>query len=128
MPVARFQVILLDQMSDDFGIGFGGELVAFIDQVLFQREIVLNDSIVHDHDLPGAVAMRMGVLFRGAAVSGPAGVANAVGAVQRLEADDFFEITQLALGAADLETVAVAADRDAGGVVAAIFQAPQALQ
>ena len=112
-------------MCDDFSISFGGEFVAFFDELSLQRDIVLDDSIVYDHDSPGAIAMGMRVLFGGAAVSSPAGVADAVGSVQRLEADDFFEITQLALGATDLETVAVAAHGDAGGVVAAIFQATQ---
>ena len=69
--------------------------------------------------------MRMGVLFRGPAMRGPAGVANAVGAVQRLQANDLFQIAQLALGAAHLQAIAVAGHRDTGGVIAAIFQPPQ---
>ena len=92
-------------MRDDFGIGFGGELVAFFDQLLLQAEIVLDDSVVHDDDLAGAVAVRMGVLFGGTPVRGPAGVADAVGAIERLQANHFFQIAQLALGAADLQPV-----------------------
>ena len=77
--------------------------------------------------LPRAVAMRMGIFFGGAAVGGPAGVSDAVGAVERLEADDFFQIAQLAFGAPDLQAFAVAGDRDSGRVVAAILQLSQAL-
>ena len=58
---------------------------------------------------------------------GPAGVADAVGAVERLEPDHFFQVAQLAFGPADLQTLAIAAHRDSGGVVAAIFQPPQSL-
>ena len=71
--------------------------------------------------------MRMGVFFGGTAVRGPARVADAVGAVERLQPDDFFQVAQLALGAADLQTFAIAAHRDAGRIIAAIFQPPQAL-
>jgi hypothetical protein len=38
-------------------------------------------------------------------------MADAVGAIERLEADDFFEIAQLAFGAADLQAFAVAGRR-----------------
>jgi hypothetical protein len=69
--------------------------------------------------------MGMGVFFGGTAVRGPAGVADAIGAVKRLLADDFFQIAQLAFGAADLQTFAVASDRDSGRVVAAILQLSQ---
>ena len=76
--------ILLDQVGDDFGVGLGDELVAFGDQLLLQREVVFDDAVVDDDELAGAVAVGVCVLFRGAAVSGPAGVADAVGAVERL--------------------------------------------
>ena len=41
-------------MSNDFGIGFSGELVAFFDQLFFQAEIVLDNAIVYDDDLSRA--------------------------------------------------------------------------
>ena len=77
--------------------------------------------------VPGAVAVRVGVFLGGTPVRGPAGVADAVGAVQRLEADDLFQVAQLALGAADLQAFAVAGDRNAGGVVAAVLEPAQAV-
>src|ERR1035438_9265128 len=107
MPVSSLQIILLDQVGNDFGVGLGGELVAFGDQLLFQRKIVFDDSIVDDDDLSRAVAMRVGIFLGGAAVGGPAGVSDAVGAVKRLDADHFFEIAQLALGAPDLKALSV---------------------
>src|SRR5208337_5695629 len=97
------------------------------DQLFLEREIVFDNAVVHHHNLAGAVAMGMGVFFSGAAMRGPAGVSDAVGAVERLEADDFFQIAQLAFGAADLQAFAVSGYRDSGGVVAAILQLSEAL-
>ena len=90
-------------MRDDFRIGFGDELVAFGFEFLLQLEIIFDDAVVHDDDLAGAIAMRMGVFFGGAAVRGPARVADAVDAVDRRLADGFFEIAEFAGGAAKFE-------------------------
>jgi hypothetical protein len=54
-------------------------------------------------------------------------VSDAVGAIEGLEADSFFQVAQLALGATDLQAVAIAGNRDPGGVVAAILQPPQSI-
>ena len=112
-------------MSDDFGISLGGEDVAFLDEFFLQAEVVLDDTVVDHNNLAGAVAMRMRIFFGGTSMGGPASMANAVGAVERLQADDFFEIAQLAFGAANLETVSVTSNRDAGRVVAAVFKASE---
>ena len=101
-------------MRDHFGVGFGAKFVAFVDELLFQGDVVLHNAVVHHHDLAGAVAVGMRVLFGGTPMGGPAGVADAVGAVERLEADDLFQVAQLALGAAHLQSVAVAAHGNAG--------------
>ena len=85
VAVAGLQIVLLDQVGDDFGVGLGGELVAFFHELLFQGEIIFDDAVVNDDDRAGAIAMRMGVFFGGTAVSGPARVSDAVGAVERLE-------------------------------------------
>src|SRR3954468_6303864 len=71
--------------------------------------------------------MGVGILFGGTSVGGPAGVSNSVSAIERLGADDFFQIAQLAFGATDLETFAIASDRDSRGIIAAIFQLSKAL-
>ena len=78
-----------------------------------------------DDDFAGAIAMGMGVLFGGASVGGPASVADPVCAIERLEANDFFEVAQFAFGAANLKAVSIASDSDASGVVAAIFETAQ---
>ncbi len=58
---------------------------------------------MNDDHAAGAVAMRMRVFFGRAAVRGPARMADAVGAVKRIQANRFFEIAQLSFGAANLK-------------------------
>src|SRR5205807_8454182 len=81
------------------------------------------------HDLAGAVTMRMSVLFRGAAMRGPARVSDAPAAFQRLEANRFFQVAQLAFRTAHLQrsAISIAANGNACGVISAIFQASEAL-
>ena len=97
-------------------------------EFVLQLEIILDDAVVHDHDFAGAIAMRMRVFFGGAAVRGPARVADAVDALERALANRFFEIAELAGGAADIELAGLGYHGDAGGIVAAILQAAQAVQ
>ena len=75
-------------------------------QLVLESEVVLDNAVVDDDDAAGAVAVGMGIFFRRAAVRGPAGVADAVGsAAAGLLADDFFQIAQLAWGAAQFQPV-----------------------
>jgi hypothetical protein len=119
--------MLLDQMRNDFGISLGGKLVAFFDQLLLQAQIVFDNAIVDDHNLAGAIAMGMSVLFSGASMGGPAGVANAVTTMQRILTDGLFQVAELAFGAADLQLVSVAGDSNSSGVITAVFEPAQAL-
>ena len=54
-------------------------------QLVLQSEVVLDDAVVHHHDVALAIAVRMRVLFRGTSVRGPARVADAVGAVNGVQ-------------------------------------------
>ncbi len=83
---------------------------------------------MHHDDAASAIAVRMRILFAGAAVRGPTGVADAVGPIQRLEADHLFQIAQLALGAPDLQTIAVSGHGNARRIITAIFQPLQSVQ
>ena len=91
---------------------------------LLQIEVVLDDAVVDDDDLAGAVAVRVRVLLGRPAVRRPARVADAVVAGERVGADDLLEVRQLAGAAAQVDR-AVADDRDAGRVVAAVLEPPQ---
>ena len=73
-----------DQVGEDFGIGLARERVAFADQFGAQRGVVLDDPVVDDGEFPRAVQVRVRVFIRRAAVGGPARVADADVAVQRL--------------------------------------------
>src|SRR3970282_924476 len=99
---AVLAVVLLHQVGDDFGVGLGDEAVPFSSELFFQRQVVLDDAVVDDDDVAFAVAVGGGVFFGGAAVGGPAGVADAVDAVERLETDGFFQVAELPLAAADV--------------------------
>jgi hypothetical protein len=129
-----FFKLVLDEVGDDLGVGFGLEFVAFGDEGGFELEVVFDDAVVDDDKGAGAVAVGVCVFFGGAAVGGPAGVADAVGAVDGRGGDDGFEVSELAGGAAEFEGVGRgfsrlggrAADGDAGGVVTAVFEAAQA--
>ncbi len=110
-----FVLNLLDEVSDDFGIGFSDELVALSGEFTLEVEIVFDDSVVDDDDASGAVAMRVGVFFGGSSMGGPAGMADTESAIKRMFAKDFFEIAKFARGATDLKKGGVgAANGNAG--------------
>jgi len=67
----------------------------------------------------------VGVFFGGAAVGGPAGVADSEGAVDGAVGKDRFEVAELAGGSAELHAVWTTGYGDAGGVVAAVLEAAQ---
>jgi hypothetical protein len=94
---------------------------------VLQLEVVLDDAVVDDDDPPGAIAMGVGVFFRGTAVRGPARVRDAVAAVDRLVDEDLLEVAQLAGRPADVKLAAAVDHRDPCRVVAAVFELPQAL-
>ncbi len=95
--------LLLDEVGDDLGVGLGDELVALGGELFLEGEVVFDDAVVDDDEGAGAVAVGVGVLFGGAAVGGPAGVADAEGAVEGVVGDDGLEVAELAGGAAELE-------------------------
>jgi hypothetical protein len=118
--------LVFDEVGDDFSVGFGGELVALGEEFGLEGKVVLDDAVVDDDEGAGAVAMGVGVFLRGAAVGGPAGVANAEGAGDGAGGDYGFEVAELAGGAAEFEALRASSYGDAGGVIAAVFETAQA--
>ena len=119
---------LLDEVGDDLGVGLGDELVALGDELALQIEIVFDNAVVHHHDAARAVAVRMGVLLGGAAVRSPARVADAERATERVLAQDFFQVAQLAGRAPHRQLVARGtAYGDSGRIISAVFEPPQSL-
>ena len=70
-------VARLDEVGDDLGVGLRDEAVTLRGEARLQLEVVLDDAVVDDDDLPAAVLVRVGVLLGGPAVRRPAGVADA---------------------------------------------------
>ena len=70
-------VVLLDQVSDDLGIGLGAESVALGHELAPQLRVVLDDPVEHDVDLVDAVAVRVRILLGDPPVRRPARVAEA---------------------------------------------------
>jgi hypothetical protein len=71
--------------------------------------------------------MRMRVFFGRTPVRRPARMPNAVIAVQRIEANAFFEIAQFAFGAPQFEMIRFIDDGDSSRIVTAIFEFPQSV-
>ncbi len=98
------------QMGYDLRIGLGAHLVATGGEFLAQLPEILDDAVMDDGRHVGRV--RMGVDFVRDAVGGPARVADADLAGQRILIEQVSEIGELALGAAALD-MAVHQRRDA---------------
>ena len=117
-----------DQVHGDLGVGVAGELHARGFQLGAQRGVVLDDPVVDDRDLPGGVAVRVGVAVGGPAVGGPAGVAQAgaagevggVGVGQR-----GLQVGQPAGPAAHGQPAAAVEQSDARRVVSAVLHPAQ---
>src|SRR5690606_30790168 len=123
-------VAMVDQVGDDFGVGLAFELVAGGAQLAAQFVVVLDDAVVDQRDarLAAALAreMGMGVVGGRRAVGGPAGMGNAGEAGEFLLLDFALELGH-ALSAARAAQAAVGVHRHAAGVVAAVFEALEAL-
>jgi hypothetical protein len=120
--------MLADEVREDFGVGVGGEVVfAFALQFFAERLVVLDHAVVHERELAALVEMRVRVLVGRFAVSGPPRVADPESARGRLGGHEFPEIGDAAGALARLDAIAVH-DCNTRGVVAAIFQAAQAVE
>ncbi len=121
-------VLLLEQVDDHLGVGLGGERVAALGQLLPQLDVVLDDPVEHDREPVGlAAGERMRVPLGHAAVRRPARVAEPVVRVGAVRAGRLDEVAEVADGADVVERV-VLAQRDPGGVVAAVLEPAQSLE
>src|SRR3954451_13735212 len=68
------------------------------------------------------------VLFGRTPVRCPSSVSNAIGAVERMQANGFFKVAQLSLRSAHLEVMVLVNNCNTGGVVTAVFQFSQAVE
>ena len=77
-----------DQVGENLGVGLGLENMAFLFELGPEREVVFDDAVVHKHEAPAVVEMRMSVLVGDAAMGGPARMTDAKLAVRRTCRDD----------------------------------------
>src|SRR6266849_3852807 len=120
----------MNQVGDDFGIGFGHELVALGAQALAHLFVVLDDAIVHHRHAAGNVRMR--VLLRRHAVGGPARMRDPDVPGEALRARELLQLRDAAGRAHTAQRRPRSRrhsveDRDPGGVVAAILEPLQPL-
>ena len=113
-------------MRDHFGVGFRGERVAGLLQLLAQLFVIFDDAVVDDGQ---AIVrdVRVCVALGRHAVRGPARVRDADLAVRGIRLDGFLEHLDLADGAQPLELRGAIQHGDAGGVVATVFEPAQSL-
>ena len=116
--------LALDEMRDHLRVGLGFEPMPFLFELVLEVEVVLDDAVVDDDDLTGAIAVRVRVLFRRASVCRPAGMPNTVAAADRLGPDDFFEPGQFPRAPSDLH-LALLNERDSGRIIAAILESSE---
>ena len=119
---------VLDQMGDDLGVGLRGEHVAPGHEFAAQGAVVLDDAVVHHHQVAGAVGVRVGVGLGGCAVGGPAGVPQTDGAGHAdVLVDHGLQVGEFAAGAVAHQPVVEPVDQP-GRVVAAVLQPAQPLE
>ena len=111
----------LDEMGDHLRVGLGAEAMALGLQALLDGQVVLDDAVVHDDEVARAVGVGMRVLVGGAAVGGPARVADADAAPQRTLAQEALQHLDAAGGAPDLQPLR-ADHRDARRIIAAVLE------
>src|SRR5690348_30950 len=99
-------------------------MTAFPFELFAERGVILNDTVVHECDFSALVEMRMRILVGHLSVRGPAGVTNAIASRGRFFRHQFREIRDASGAFSRLDLFAVY-HGDAGGIVTAIFKAPQ---
>ena len=121
-------VVLLDQVHDHFRIRLRGEAMPFGLERFLELAIVLDDPVQHDRK-PAVLTtgQRVRVLLGHGAVRRPAGMTETVIRPGAVRAGGVLQELKIAHGADVLEA-AVFAQRETGGVVAAVLEALEAVQ
>ncbi|MNZ82960.1 hypothetical protein D3C78_1016750 [compost metagenome] len=118
--------LVVQQVDDGLGVGFRAEHITEGLELLAQLFVVLDDAVVH-HRQVAAREMRVGVGLAGHAVRRPARVGDAQTAGERLFGQRLLQRGDLADAAAAAQPAVLAIDRHPGAVVAAVFEALEAL-
>ena len=118
--------LVVEQVSDDFGIGVRGEHITQGLELFAQGFVVLDDAVVHHRQVAGE--MRVGVTFARGAVRCPAGVGDTQAADQRRGFQGLLQFADLARTTHALQRIVVSEDCHTGAVIAAVFEALEAFE
>lgn len=122
--VAGAAQMVMDQMRDDFGVGLRLEGVAQRAQFFALLLVVFDDAVMHQRHAGADVRVRVG--FGDAAMGGPAGVADAQRGAQLFGLRGLRHLGHPA-GATHPAHLRAVEHCNAGGIVAAVFQALESL-
>ncbi len=125
-----FSPRLFDEMGEHLGVGDGAEDMPALFERLLQLRVIFDDAVVNDGDVARAVEVRMGIYRLGGPVGRPASVANArAKSARRALALEHQRAHGLcAHRGASPPGFSGAHQRDARGVVPAVFQSREALK
>ncbi len=115
---------VVDQVDEHLGVGLAPKLVALGDEALLVGGVVLDDAVVDERKSSAGRHVRVRILIGREAVRGPARVADAERAFERLVFEGVFEPFHLADLLAHGEPAVHHGDADR--VVAAVFEALEA--
>ena len=115
-------------MREHLGVGFRGEVVRALPQKrLLDLLVILDHAVVDEREFAALVEMRMGILIGRLAVRRPAGVADAVSARRGRFGHQLGKPGDAAGTFPRLDMVAID-DRDAGRIVATVFEPTQPIE
>src|SRR5438552_1539069 len=120
--------VMLDQVSDDFGVGLRLERMALGLQPFLDLEVVFQDAVVDDDERTAAVGVGVGVVVGRPAVGGPPGVPDPDSAGERALAQDALKILDAPGRAPDLQRSRRREHGDTSRVIAAVLEALEALE
>ena len=120
--VALVLVRLFDEMGDRLGVGLRRQRVAARLESVAQLAEVLDDPVVDDRDVAGAVLVGVGVQVVRPAVGRPAGVSEADRGVRRPVGDRGRQVRQLAGLLLDEQVAVLVDEGDPGRVIPAVLE------
>ena len=116
-----------DQVGEDLGVGLGLENMASFFELRPKRQVVFDHAIVHEDEAPALVEVGMRILVGYAAVRRPARMADSEMAMRRTVRNDLCQIGDASDGLPHFDASAIDGG-NARRIIAAVFQAPQAVQ
>ena len=122
------RVLRLDEVGEHLGIGLRREPMALGREPVLDLGVVLDDAVVDQRELAAAVGVRVRVRVVRAAMRRPSRVGDPGMTCRRVAVEVIGQVGQLAGLLLDEELAGAGQHGDAGRVVAAVLEAPQALE